>query len=65
MKNKKRPFREDYNMCRITIDEASSVTECTGLEPRPPVNESEQESYSSIYDFFPDDIVDKSEKDAD
>lgn len=64
MNKKKRPFREDYNMCRITIDETSSARECTGLEPRPPLNESEQESYSNIYDFFPDDIV-AEEKDAD
>lgn len=63
MKHKKRPFREDYNMCRITIDDASSVTECTGLEPRPPVNEAEQDSYACLYNFFPDDIV-ENKKDA-
>ena len=64
MNKKKRPFRKDYNMCKITTEETCSARECTGLEPRPPLNESEQESYSCIYNFFADDIVVK-EKDAD
>lgn len=51
-------------MCRITIDNSASATDCTGLEPTPPLNESEKEAYSDIYDFFPDEIVDR-KKDAD
>ena len=56
-KPKKRPFAEDYNMSRITIENAGSVTDCTGLTPRPPENEAKHDSYSQIKNFFPEDIV--------
>ena len=32
---------------------AQSMTECTGLEPTPPLNEEENESYLDIYDYTP------------
>lgn len=54
---KKRPFAEDYNMSKITIDNAESMTDCTGLMPRPPLTEEEKESYANIMEFFPDDVV--------
>lgn len=44
-------------MSRITIENAGSVTDCTGLTPRPPENEAEHDSYSQIKNFFPEDIV--------
>lgn len=40
---------------------SASNTECTGLMPRPPLNEDEQESYE---DFFPYGIPPVIEKDA-
>ena len=33
---------------------ASSTMDCTGLEPTPPLNEAENESYLNIYDFKPE-----------
>lgn len=59
MKKKKLPFCEDYNMCKITITDSSSATECTGLVPFAQQNDFEHESYSDILEFFPEDIVDK------
>ncbi|MBO5409423.1 MAG: hypothetical protein J6A61_08530 [Clostridia bacterium] len=32
---------------------ASSSTECTGITPRPPLNDGEYESYQEVYDFGP------------
>lgn len=58
-KTKKRPFAEDYNMSRITIEDTGSMTDCTGLEPRPPENDYEREAYSRIKNFFPEDIIEK------
>lgn len=54
---KKKPFREDYNMSRITIDNATSVNECTGLMPTPAYSKEEHDSYADISDFFPEDIA--------
>lgn len=41
---------------------ASSVTECTGLTPTPPLTGAEYESYLNIYDYKPKIIDDKSDK---
>ncbi len=59
MKNKKIPFHEDYNMSKITIDNSSSVTECTGLTPFAQQSDFEHKAYSEIVEFFPEDIVEK------
>lgn len=45
-RNKKIAF--DFNLM-----EASSSTECTGITPRPPLNENELESYKEVFDFGP------------
>ena len=59
MKNpKKRPFAEDYNMSKITIENAGSVTDCTGLMPSPPQSSAERASYGELTHFLPEDIVD-------
>lgn len=57
----KKPFREDYNMSRITIDNAASNTECTGLMPTPADSSEERDSYAAISNFFPEDIAFKPE----
>lgn len=56
-KSKKRPFREDYNMSRITVENAGSVNECTGLMPSPPQNSAERAAYGELTHFLPEDIV--------
>ncbi len=58
-KKRKMPFREDYNMSKITTDNSSSVTECTGLTPFAQQDDFEHKSYSEIMDFFPEDIVER------
>ncbi len=60
-KRRKPPYREDYNMSRITIDNATSVTECTGLMPTPAQSSEERDAYAGIANFFPEDIVYKPE----
>ena len=58
MKNpKKRPFAEDYNMSKITIENAGSTTDCTGLIPSAPLTEEEHAAYGEIKNFCPDDIA--------
>ncbi len=59
MKKKKMPFREDYNMCKITIDNSQSATDCTGLIPFAEQDSFQHNSYSDIVEFFPEDIVDR------
>ncbi len=56
-KKRRLPFCEDYNMSKITIDNSSSVTECTGLVPFAQQSDAEHDSYSDIMEFFPEDIV--------
>lgn len=49
MKQKrKKKIAFDFNLM-----EASSSTECTGITPRPPLNENELESYKEVFDFGP------------
>lgn len=60
-KKSKKPFREDYNMSRITVDNIASNTECTGLTPTPAHSSEERDSYAEISDFFPEDIAYKPE----
>lgn len=33
--------------------DSSSSTECTGITPRPPLNEGEYESYQEVFNFGP------------
>ena len=33
--------------------DASTSTECTGITPRPPLNDSEYESYQEVFNFGP------------
>ncbi len=42
--------------------DASSSTECTGIAPRPPMNDAEYESYQEIFQFGPPNIKNKKEK---
>lgn len=39
--------------------QSASSMECTGLIPRPPANENENNSYHEIFDFGPPDIKKK------
>ncbi len=59
MKKKKIPFSEDYNMSKITIENSSSTTDCTGLIPFREENDFEYNSYSNIVEFFPEDVVER------
>lgn len=54
-KNKKPSF--DFDLM-----DASSSTECTGLTPRPPLTDSEYESYQEVFDFGPPKIRTKKDK---
>lgn len=56
-KFKKRPLSEDYNMSKITIENAMSDTECTGLMPTPPQSTDERESYGELINFLPEDVI--------
>lgn len=56
-KHRKCPFREDYNMSKITIENAQSATDCTGLMPWAPENDEERAAYGEITHFLPEDIV--------
>ena len=42
--------------------DASSSTECTGITPRPPLNDSEYESNQEVFDFGPPKIRTKKDK---
>ena len=46
--NKKRKTDDEFDFTH-----ASSGTDCTGLEPVPPLNNAENESYLDIYDYTP------------
>ena len=42
--------------------DASTSTECTGITPRPPLNEGEYESYQEVFNFGPPKVRTKKEK---
>ncbi|MBS7298484.1 MAG: hypothetical protein KIG65_05325, partial [Eubacteriales bacterium] len=60
-KNSKKPFREDYNMSRITTKNIASNTECTGLTPTPIDSSEERDAYADIFNFFPEDIANRTD----
>ena len=47
-KSRKKSTSFDFDLMN-----ASSSTECTGITPRPPLNDGEYESYQEVYDFGP------------
>ena len=42
--------------------DASTSTECTGITPRPPLNDSEYESYQEVFNFGPPKVRNKKDK---
>ena len=48
---------DPYNMTN-----AASSSDCTGLIPTPPITEEEMESYMSIYDYQPPNVMDREEE---
>ena len=56
---KKRKKKATFN---LDLMDASSSTECTGLTPRPPLSESEYESYQEIMNFGPPKIEKKNKE---
>ena len=42
--------------------DASSSAECTGIAPRPPLNDGEYESYQEVFNFGPPTIRNKKDK---
>lgn len=54
-RNKKASF--DFDLM-----DASSSTECTGIVPRPPLTDSEYESYQEVFNFGPPKIRNKNDK---
>ncbi len=47
-KKRKKSISFDFSLM-----DASTSTECTGLTPRPPVNDNEEESYQEVFKFGP------------
>lgn len=56
-KNRKKAPSFDFDLM-----DASSSTECTGMTPRPPLNDSEYESYQEVFDFGPPKIRNQKDK---
>ena len=60
---KKKPtHRIDYNNPLYNQNAAASMTECTGLAPTPITNQAQRDALGEIFEFFPEDIVEKSRK---
>lgn len=45
--------RKKAPLFNFELMDSSSTTECTGITPRPPVNDSEYESYHEVFHFGP------------
>ena len=48
-------------MSRITTENIASNTECTGLTPTPIDSSDERDAYADIFNFFPEDIANRTD----
>ncbi len=59
---KKNKQKASFDFDSFDLMDASSSTECTGISPRPPLNDGEYESYQEVFNFGPPKLGKKKSK---